>query len=222
MERSSSLTTIVLAAAMACALVAAPARAADGGGQPGLQLRMGGPAFLGTTLVDFDITLPRTGWLGGWTRGLADPATSDLRAGSSWALPGVGGGPRTGGLRASGGVVGVSRHAATGPHPGGHLGTVDLSLAGPRNAFAQGLTVSVPYIGIGYSASTAPGLAGNAPARSTLYGGWGFSADVGLMALSPRSAVRFDRVLGGQQSLDEVLRDVRLTPLLQLGVTYTF
>jgi hypothetical protein len=58
---------------------------------------------------------------------------------------------------------------------------------------------------------------------TSLYGksGWGFSADFGLMALSPGSAVKLGRVLGGQ-SLDDVLRDMRLSPLVQLGVSYSF
>lgn len=68
---------------------------------------------------------------------------------------------------------------------------------------------AVPYFGVGYT-----GLSGK--------GGWGFSADVGLVALSPRSAVKLGRVLDGGQSLDEVLRDMRLSPLVQVGVSYSF
>jgi len=68
---------------------------------------------------------------------------------------------------------------------------------------------AVPYVGVGYT-----GLANK--------GSWGFSADVGLVALSPRSAVKLGRLLGGAQSLDEVLRDMRLSPLVQLGVSYSF
>jgi hypothetical protein len=65
----------------------------------------------------------------------------------------------------------------------------------------------VPYVGLGYS-----GLTGR--------GGWGFAADVGVMALHGDS-VRFGR-LSGAQSLDDLLRDLRLTPVLQLGVSYSF
>jgi hypothetical protein len=64
---------------------------------------------------------------------------------------------------------------------------------------------AVPYVGVGYT-----GLAGR--------GGWGFSADLGVMALNPGSAVK----LGHGQSLDDALRDMRLSPLLQLGVSYSF
>lgn len=63
---------------------------------------------------------------------------------------------------------------------------------------------SVPYVGVGYT--------GLKSLRAT-GGGWGFSADVGLMALQPRSVVRL-----GQQGLGEL----QLSPLLQLGVSYSF
>lgn len=67
----------------------------------------------------------------------------------------------------------------------------------------------VPYFGVGYT---------DLPHRT----GWGFSADFGLMAMNPRSAVRFGSVLGGPQSIDDLLRELRLAPLLQLGVSYSF
>jgi len=66
----------------------------------------------------------------------------------------------------------------------------------------------VPYFGFGYT-----GL----PSKA----GWGFSADLGVMALNPGSAVKLGRVFGGQ-NLDDVLRDMRLSPLVQLGVSYSF
>ncbi len=70
-------------------------------------------------------------------------------------------------------------------------------------------SAAVPYLGVGYT-----GLSSKT--------GWGFSADVGVMALSPGSAVKLGRVFGGTQSLDEVLRDMRLSPLVQVGVSYSF
>lgn len=68
---------------------------------------------------------------------------------------------------------------------------------------------TVPYIGIGYSSPAA---------RS----GWSFSADLGMVSLSPGNVVRLGRVFGGGQSLDDVVRDMRLTPVLQLGASYSF
>jgi hypothetical protein len=68
---------------------------------------------------------------------------------------------------------------------------------------------TVPYIGIGYS---------NLAAK----GGWSFSADLGVVSQSPGNVVRFGRVFGGSQSLDDVVRDLRLAPVVQLGVSYSF
>jgi hypothetical protein len=68
---------------------------------------------------------------------------------------------------------------------------------------------TVPYLGVGYS---------DAPSG----GGWGFSADVGVLALAPRSAVRLGRVLSGQQTFDDMVRELRLTPSVQVGVSYSF
>jgi hypothetical protein len=67
---------------------------------------------------------------------------------------------------------------------------------------------TLPYVGVGYT-----GLSDK--------GGWGLSADLGLMA-SPRSSVRLGKVFNGAQSLDDTLRDLRFAPLLQLGVSYAF
>jgi hypothetical protein len=68
---------------------------------------------------------------------------------------------------------------------------------------------AVPYLGVGYTGAS-------------IKGGWGFSADVGVMALNPGSAVKLGRVLGGGQSLDDTLREMRVSPVLQLGVSYSF
>lgn len=68
---------------------------------------------------------------------------------------------------------------------------------------------TVPYLGLGYS-----GVTGR--------GGLRFAADVGVMAQGAGAAAGFGRVFSGSQSLDELLRDLRLTPVLQLGVSYAF
>ncbi len=68
---------------------------------------------------------------------------------------------------------------------------------------------TLPYIGIGYS---------NLSAKS----GWHFSADLGVVSQSPGNVVRFGKVVGGSQSLDDVVRDMRLAPVVQLGVSYSF
>ena len=69
---------------------------------------------------------------------------------------------------------------------------------------------AVPYVGLGYSDH-----AGRA--------GWGFSADFGLMAVSARSNVKLGRGAGGgAPNIDDLLRDLRLSPLIQIGVSYSF
>ena len=70
-------------------------------------------------------------------------------------------------------------------------------------------TTTVPYLGVGYT---------NLSVRS----GWSFNADLGLIAQGSGSATRLGRSLYGGQSLDDAVREMRMTPLLQLGVSYAF
>lgn len=67
---------------------------------------------------------------------------------------------------------------------------------------------AVPYLGVGYSGSS-------------VKSGWGFSADLGLTAGHPGAVLGFGRGAAGP-SLEETLRDIRLSPMLQLGVSYSF
>ncbi len=69
-------------------------------------------------------------------------------------------------------------------------------------------STTVPYIGIGYT---------NLWPKS----GWSFSADLGVVSQNPANVARFGRVVGGSQSLDDLVRDMRLAPLVQLGVSYS-
>lgn len=68
---------------------------------------------------------------------------------------------------------------------------------------------TVPYIGLGYSSGS-------------LKGGFSYSADLGLMALNPGNALRLGRAFGNVQSLDDLLRDLRFAPVVQVGVSYSF
>ena len=109
----------------------------------------------------------------------------------------------------------AGRHVGDGPGQR-RLLNVDRRLFG---ASATGLSYAtdpatessgtLPYIGVGYSSLAT---------RS----GWSFSADLGLVSLAPSNAVRLGRVFGGSQNLDDVVRDMRLTPVLQLGASYSF
>jgi hypothetical protein len=104
-----------------------------------------------------------------------------------------------GGLRATSGVLFGPRSSPwSGPGSGSQF-SIDRRI----NPTPDGSTDSAtsPYVGIGYT-----GL--------SVKGGWGFSADVGVLA------GRFGRNLG--QSLDDQVRELRLQPVLQLGVSYSF
>lgn len=67
-------------------------------------------------------------------------------------------------------------------------------------------TLTWPYLGVGYSGGS-------------LRNGLSFSADLGLAAQNP-AAIRFGRV--GAAGFEDWARDLRLTPVLQLGVNYSF
>lgn len=124
-----------------------------------------------------------------------------------------------GGFRATSGVMVGARSSlwgmsATAPASG--LLNLDRRLFGssaPNLGYASDpandSNATLPYVGIGYS-------------RLAPRSGWSFSADLGLVSLAPGNAVRLGRVFGGSQNLDDVVRDMRLTPVLQLGASYSF
>jgi hypothetical protein len=76
---------------------------------------------------------------------------------------------------------------------------------GPRSD----LPTVQPYLGIGYSGMGARGS------------GWSFNADFGLMALGSSNAVRLGRTASGQ-GLDDLVRELRLSPVLLFGASYAF
>ena len=117
------------------------------------------------------------------------------------------------GMRATSGLIFGPRSALSTGQPVGANGSAFSigSRSSGRAAQPYGSdpanesSATLPYLGIGYT--------GLSP-RS----GWGFSADLGLVAKSPANALR----AGGSQSLDDLVRDMRMTPLLQLGASYSF
>lgn len=123
------------------------------------------------------------------------------------------------GFRATSGVYLGSRTGLWGGQtstaPASAVLSVDrhgFSLAAPvtgGEAGADGGSAAVPYLGLGYSGHS-------------VKSGWGFSADFGLMALNPGGALRLGRAFGGNQSLDDLLRDLRFSPVVQLGASYSF
>lgn len=122
----------------------------------------------------------------------------------------------SGGFRTTGGLFHGPRaqllpfHAGRSLIGAGAALTVDRQLVtGSDGSAFDTDTATLPYVGVGYS-----GL--------SLKGGWSFNADLGMMALSPGQSVKLGKVVGGTQSLDDMLRDMRLAPILQFGVSYSF
>lgn len=77
------------------------------------------------------------------------------------------------------------------------MGQRQLSLGGPLAEFEANQTAT--YLGIGYTGQS-------------LRGGWGFSADLGLRL--GRNA--------SQPSLEDTLMELRLRPVLQFGLSYSY
>ena len=125
---------------------------------------------------------------------------------------------RLGGFRATGGMLLGSRlgawgGAVTSAEYGASTVSVEqrgFGLLPPLLDIAGRDTGSaVPYVGVGYSNAFDKGR-------------WGVSADVGLMALrSSAGGLRPGRAFN-IQSVDDSLRDLRLAPMLQLGISYSF
>jgi hypothetical protein len=116
-----------------------------------------------------------------------------------------------GGLRLTSGLFLGPRGALFGPsapaltEPGSwSLGHSRLAANSPDAA--PDSVLAWPYLGLGYSAGS-------------LRAGWGFSADLGLAAQNA-SALRLGRMFS--QGVDELLRDLRLRPVLQVGLSYAF
>jgi hypothetical protein len=68
---------------------------------------------------------------------------------------------------------------------------------------------ALPYLGLGFSA---------APLGS----GFSISADFGLVSQSPGSSVELGRALLGNQGVERAFRELRLSPMAQLSVRYSF
>lgn len=195
MKTTASMLTVLLAAGTA--------QAADDGTQAWAQWQ--GRVSIGSTAP-------------GW-RTPVNPQDHAMQRPSSLSLVGdyylsraLTGPGSAGGIRATGGVILGPRSQAFASLPGAGTGgsfSIGSRLFGttptPYTNDTAGDNATLPYVGLGYT-----GLS----ARS----GWSFSADLGLVAQSPGNVAR----LGRGQSLDDVVRELRLAPVLQLGVSYSF
>lgn len=157
------------------------------------------------------------------TQSLADNGASyDARRGSGllsatllgdYYLTGSGLGRDTrGGLRATGGMLigpmslvqssgglALGRNASISSYLSAGQRSLSL-LSGPERESST----SMSYLGLGYTSYS-------------LRSGWGFSADLGVVGQGVQ-ALR----LGNSAPLDDVSRDTRFRPVLQLGVSYSF
>lgn len=191
---------------IALVVAAAPAFAQQPG--EGLSLRPGAEPW------------PR--WQGRLSLSTATPATDAMRAAEPSPLRGVSvmgdyyltgslfGDRQAGGLRATSALLigprGQTLGAGSLGRPGGAGQglVVDRRLASDADASS-----ALPYVGIGYT-----GLSQR--------GGWGFSADLGVVASAPSQPIRFGRAYTPAPNLDDAVRELRLSPMLQLGVSYSF
>jgi hypothetical protein len=129
--------------------------------------------------------------------------------------PGFGQGEVAGGLRLTSGVtVGLAHETANLPPlprpslvmaplraPGAYAAPLRDAEAGPR--------VALPYIGLGYSSAS-------------VREGWGLSADIGLGGMRPGERLRLGQASGTTAQAERVLNELRLAPVIQLGVSYAF
>jgi hypothetical protein len=119
--------------------------------------------------------------------------------------------PSFGGFRASGGLLfgaqsGLPARMAL---AGTRLGlSVNNGLAVPAAAVTD-TPGTLPYLGLGFT--------GNA-----WLGGLAVTADLGLVAERPGNALGVGRAIFGSQGFDNAWREMRVTPMVQLGVRYTF
>ena len=157
--------------------------------------------------------LPWTRWQGRLSLGTSSPikvSNASLMGDYYFARSLVG--PSTaGGFRATSGLIFGPRSTLATGQPGltaGNGFSIGSRLFGqnamPYTSDTAGDNATLPYLGFGYT-----GLS----ARS----GWSFSADLGLVAQTP-GGIKVIR----SQSLDDAVREMRLAPLLQLGVSYAF
>lgn len=124
----------------------------------------------------------------------------------------LGQGQVSSGFRATGGVLLGQRSLALGtPALAGNQGMGLTWLRQPRGALpalesAAEPWAAVPYVGVGWSGISSSG-------------GWGLSADFGFAGRSNSSG---GLRISGNQSLDDLLRELRISPMVQIGVSYAF
>lgn len=128
------------------------------------------------------------------------------------------------GFRATGGLIGGSTATPWLPSASPLGNARSLSLSVPRLGWGSPIAntvdpldggsaasaTAVPYVGAGFSSPSDDGM-------------WRFSADLGLISRSPSSVGKIGRVItNGLNSVDDVVHDLRLQPMVQVGLSYSF
>lgn len=144
---------------------------------------------------------------------LAQPVPSGLRLRSFHMLSDY---YVEGGFRATAGLLrGETGQAwwSTGDDGGGlNLSLQRLDTLSPLGGHAAH-QVTMPYVGAGFTSRVGVWGLSNA---------WRFNADLGLIGLGASPMNNMSRALQGDKSLDELVRDLRLRPLVKVSVGYSF
>lgn len=129
----------------------------------------------------------------------------------------------SGGFRATAGLVRGATNLPWWTMPAGEGGSTHMSLqrvdvlglAGQPSvgALTDSPHRTVPYVGAGYSGRLT---------EASGQGAWHFNADLGLISLNSGNIGRISRVLQGDQGVDELVRELRLRPVLKFSVNYAF
>jgi hypothetical protein len=137
---------------------------------------------------------------------LATPRINSLSLMGDYYLGGASSPLNLSGFRATSGLMLGTRTPLWGNAALGTSG-VERRWANPEQGTESSATT--PYLGLGYTSLSS---------RS----GWRFSADVGLMSLQPGNILRLGRVLNGGDNFDDMLRALRFSQVLQVGLSYAF
>lgn len=119
--------------------------------------------------------------------------------------------PSFGSFRASGGLLsgGLGGLPLLQTNAGSRLGVALLGSSVSAYVPGSESPSTLPYLGLGFSGAT--GLSGLA-----------ITADLGVTAERPAAAAGLGRALFGNQGMERSLREMRLAPVMQLGLRYTF
>ena len=117
--------------------------------------------------------------------------------------------PSFGSFRASGGLLlGLQGGAPVGLiSSGSRLGLSVSNGGGAGGAPGTDSPGAATYLGLGFTSQT-------------WHSGLALTADVGMVA--ERNAAGLGRAIFGNQGMENTLRELRLSPMLQLGLRYTF